>query len=87
VADRPLPGPQNIAIGFTADPVAPGTASGAQVRTNSFADGGHRGADGPLLVGGLAALASLSLGLGGLAALLAAIGVTVAGTAAIRARG
>ena len=44
-------------------------------------------AGGPLLVGALAAAASLSVGLGGLAAALAAIGVGVAATAAGRAGG
>ncbi|OJY48735.1 MFS transporter [Pseudonocardia sp. 73-21] len=44
-------------------------------------------AGGPLLVGAVAAVASLPLGLGGLAALLAAVGVTVAATAPSRDRG
>jgi DHA1 family tetracycline resistance protein-like MFS transporter len=43
-------------------------------------------AGGPLLVGTLATVASLSLGLGGLAVLLAAAGVGIAATATARAR-
>ena len=70
------------ALAAAAPPERLGQTMGAAEVGRELGDAG-----GPLLVGALAAAASLSVGLGGLAAALAAIGVGVAATAASRARG
>jgi MFS transporter, DHA1 family, tetracycline resistance protein len=70
------------ALAAAAPPERLGQTIGAAEVGRELGDAG-----GPLLVGALAAAVSLSVGLGGLAAALAAIGVGVAATAAGRARG
>jgi MFS family permease len=69
-------------LAATAPPERLGQTMGAAEVGRELGDAG-----GPLLVGAMAAAASLSLGLGALATLLAAIGVTVTVRAATRARG
>jgi hypothetical protein len=70
------------ALAAAAPPERLGQTMGAAEVGRELGDAG-----GPLLVGALAAAASLSVGFGGLAAALAAIGVGVAATAAGRAGG
>jgi MFS family permease len=70
------------ALAAVAPPERLGQTMGAAEVGRELGDAG-----GPLLVGALAAAASLSVGFGGLAAALAAIGVGVAATAAGRAGG
>jgi MFS family permease len=69
------------ALAAAAPPERLGQTMGAAEVGRELGDAG-----GPLLVGALAAVASLPLGLGGLSVLLAAVGTTVAATAARRDR-